>query len=133
MAIDDRNIQAFLDQFAMALTKGDARTVATMWQTPALVIGDADEHVVQSRDQVEQFFGGARQQYNARGISDTRADIQRLDWLTDRIALVEVRWPHLDAKRNEVGEETSTYLLKRNDSGELMLRVAVMHGEAKTH
>jgi hypothetical protein len=134
-ATRDLEVQVFLDRLAESLTQGDAHTVATMWQTPAFVVGDAEEHLVQAREQVEQFFSGAKQQYNSRGVTNTRADIQCLDWLTDRVALVEVRWPYLDASNSEVGEETSTYLLKRDDSGELKLRIAVMHGEAtqKTH
>lgn len=104
-AARDLEVQDFLDRLAHSLTRGDARTVATMWQVPAFVIGGAEEHLVQAREQVEQFFSGARRQYNARGISDTRADIQCLDWLTDAVALVEVRWPYLDAANNEVGEE----------------------------
>lgn len=132
MAEKDSRIQNLLDQLAKALTAGDGRTAATFWRTPAFVIGDEHERVVASQQEVEQFFSGSKEQYNQRGITDTRADIQRLDWITDRIALVEVRWPYLDAKGNEVGEETSTYLFKRDDSGELKLRLAIMHGAAET-
>jgi len=125
-------VQDFLDQLALAQTKGDTRALATLWGTPTFVIGDSDERVVQTRAEIEQFFGGAKQQYNARGIVDTRADIQMLDWITDKIAMVRVRWPYLDADDNEVGEEMSTYVLKRDDNGDLKLRVAVMHGEAES-
>lgn len=45
--------------------------------------------------------------------------------------MVEVRWPYLDADGEERGEETSTYTLRRNDRGELRLRVAVMHGASE--
>ena len=132
MAEKDSRIQNLLDQLAKALTAGDGRTAATFWRTPAFVIGDEHERVVASQQEVEQFFSGSKEQYNQRGITDTRADIQRLDWITDRIALVEVRWPYLDAKGNEVGEETSTYLFKRDEGGELKLRLAIMHGAAET-
>ena len=132
IAEKDSRIQNLLDQLAKALTAGDGHTAATFWRTPAFVIGDQHEQVVTSQQEVEKFFSGSKEQYNQRGITDTRADIQCLDWITDRLALVEVRWPYLDAKNNEVGEETSTYLFKRDGSGELKLRLAVMHGEAKT-
>jgi hypothetical protein len=129
----DALVQDCLDRLAQALTTGDTQAVATLWQTPALVLGEEDEHAVVSRQEVENFFSSAKAHYNARGVTDTRGDIQRLEWLTPRIALVEVRWPHLDAHGNELGEETSTYVLKRDPSGELKLRVAVMQGEATTH
>jgi hypothetical protein len=126
-------VQALLDRFARAVTSGDGRTIATMWDVPALVLGDQESRAVSAAAEVEQFFGGAKEQYNARGITDTRGEIVRLDWPTERIAIVEVRWPYLDARGNEVGEETSTYTLRRDDSGELKVRVAVMHGAAAPH
>ena len=121
-------VQAFLDTFAHALTRGDAHAIAALWETPAFVLGDQDAHDVRAVDEVEQFFNGAKRQYNEQGIVDTRPEIMALDWLTERIALVRVRWPYLDATGNEVGAETSTYTLRRDREGQLRLRVAVMHG-----
>jgi hypothetical protein len=124
-------VQDFLDRMARALTRGDAHTVATMWDVPALVLDDQAVRAVTSLAEVEQFFSGAKDQYNQRGITDTRAEIEWLEWATDKVAIVEVRWPYLDARGNEVGEETSTYTLRRDERGDLKLRVTVMHG-AKT-
>jgi ketosteroid isomerase-like protein len=125
----DVAVQDFLDRFAGALTAGDAATVASLWETPALVLGDEMAQVVGSRQEVERFFAGAKDEYNKRGISGTRADIQGLDWATDRIAIVTVRWPYLDSSGRERGEESSTYILRRDDQGNLKLRAAVMRGE----
>ena len=125
----DADVQATLDGLAQALTSGDGAAAGGAWQAPALVLGDAHELAVSKPQEFEQFFGGARAQYNERGVTDTRADVQRLEWLTGRIALATVRWPHLDAQGREVGSETSTYVLRRDDDGALKLRVAIMHGE----
>jgi ketosteroid isomerase-like protein len=130
---DEADVQAFLDRMARALTAGDGRTVATMWETPALVVGDEMLMAVRTAAEVERFFSGAKEQYNKMGITDTRADITRLSWATHRIAIVTVRWPYVDAHGEEVGEETSTYTLKRNQNGELKLCAAVMHGTAPKH
>ena len=130
---DEGDVQAFLDRMAKALTAGDGRTIATMWETPALVVGDDMLMAVRTAQEVERFFSGAKDQYNKMGITDTRADITRLTWATARIAIVQVRWPYLDARGEEVGEETSTYTLKRNQAGELKLCAAVMHGSAPKH
>ena len=122
-----------LERFARALTAGDGRTVAGLWETPALVVGDQQVIAVGSRGEVEQFFGGAKEQYNQQGIVDTRPEIMRLEWATERIAVVKVRWPYLDASGRERGEERSTYTLRRDDAGELKVRVVVMHGVTQAH
>ena len=49
------------------------------------------------------------------------------------MAIVEVRWPYLAADGDEVGEETSTYVIRREPDGQLAIRAAVLHGEATTH
>jgi ketosteroid isomerase-like protein len=125
-------VQSFLDRMARAVTMGDGRTISEMWETPAVVLGDRQVMAVSSAREVEQFFSGAKEQYNARGITDTRPEIIRLDWPTDRIAFVTVLWPYLDASGAAHGSETSTYTLRRDDDGQLKIRVAVMHGAKKT-
>src|SRR5688572_30263977 len=112
---DAAEIQAVLNQVAHAVTSGDGRTAGVFWQAPAFVLGDEHELAVADPGEFERFFSGARESYNQRGITSTRAEIQRLDWITGRIALATVRWPHLDAKDEEVGSETSTYVLRRDD------------------
>jgi len=124
----DGAVVEFLDRFARALTAGDAREIASMWAVPALVIGDGALRAVNSLRDVEEFFSGAKDQYNARGITDTRAEIFGLEWVTDRIVVVDVRWPYLDARGNQMGEEASTYTLRRDDAGNLKLHVALMRG-----
>ena len=59
---------------------------------------------------------------------DTRADIVRSEWSSDRIAIVSVRWPLIDRNRREIGYEGSTYTLRRDDGGTLRIRSVVMHG-----
>ena len=127
----DEVVQRFFDRFARALTAGDGRTIAQMWSVPALVLGDTMARAVNSTAEVERFFAGAKDQYHATGITDTRAELQRIEWLTRRIAVVDVRWPYLDAAGEETGEESSTYVLRRDDSGELKMQAVLMRG-AKT-
>ena len=85
--------------------------------------------MVSSREEIAKFFSGAKEEYNKRGISDTRAEIFGLEWVTDRIVVVDVRWPHLDERGKEKGEESSTYTLRRDDFGDLRLHMALMRGE----
>jgi ketosteroid isomerase-like protein len=128
MAERDADVQEFLNQFSRSLTAGDGHTIARMWAVPALVLGDDMAMVVNTPAEVEKFFSGAKDEYNKRGITDTHADITTLHWVTEKIAIVAVRWPYLDAQGKEVGAEASTYTLRRDERGELKLQAAVMHG-----
>jgi hypothetical protein len=65
--------------------------------------------------------------YAERGIAATRAEIVRVDWVGERTALARVRWPMLDERNREVGEERATYTLRVDDAGKLEIRVAVSH------
>lgn len=125
-------VQAFLDQLARAVTSGDTVRVGTMWCMPAFVIGDEMTKVVANREEIERFFGGAKSEYERQGITDTRAEIEGVQWLSDRIAIVSVRWPWMDASRNEVGSESSTFVLRKNEAGELNVCVSIAHGEGPT-
>jgi hypothetical protein len=126
--VGQSEVQAFLARLARSLTAGDGKSVASMWAVPALIVGDSEVRAVGNSAELEQFFGGARAQYNAKGIVDTRADILELKWLTSRIALVELRWPYLDQQGNEVREEASTYALRRDETGTLKVQAVLMQG-----
>ena len=76
----------------------------------------------------EAFFASAKEQYNAKGIVDTRAEIQRIQWLTEHIVVVDVRWPQLDNTGATRAAEISTYTLRRKADAGFELRVAVMRG-----
>jgi hypothetical protein len=128
-AREDRDVQNFLDRFARSLTSGDAKAVAALWAVPAYVLGDSMAQCVTTLQEVEQFFGGAKAQYNRRGIVDTRADVFGLEWITDQMCVVDVRWPYIDGRGDEKGQEISTYVLRRDEAGNLMLHVALMRGE----
>jgi hypothetical protein len=121
----DRPVQDFLDRYAAALAAGDGKAIAAMWETPALVVDDRGVIPVGKPEEVEEFFTAAHADYNARGITSTRPEIVRLEWPTDRIAQVDVRWVMLDAAGRERGDESTTYTLRRDDAGALRLRCTV--------
>ncbi|HET9231891.1 MAG TPA: DUF4440 domain-containing protein [Vitreimonas sp.] len=126
---DDLGVKEYLNAFKDALTAGDGAALAEMWETPAFVLSQDMARVVNEPEEVAEFFGGAREQYRQIGITDTRAEIVRLDEITDHMVMVRVRWPYIDQEGREMGAETSTYTLVRQGSGEWKMRVAVMHGK----
>jgi len=130
--VHEEEVRHYLDLYARALTTGDARAIAAMWALPALVLGDYGAHGISNLRQVETLFAGTKEHYAARGIVDTRPDIQSIEWLTHRIVVADVRWPLLDANHRERGAEHSTYTLERDNAGALKMRVAVMRGEIAT-
>lgn len=121
-------VQRYLDLFGEAMTSGDMKTMAKLWGVPAFVIGPNEARVVQSESEVEQFFDGAKDMYNERGIFATRAEIVSLDWVGNDLVIATVRWPYLDQNERTLGEESSSYTLLRGEDGGFKLRVITMRG-----
>lgn len=122
-------VQAYLDEFCDAMTSGDVQTVAALWAIPAFIVDKNDTRVVHERREVEEFFRGAPEMYAQRGIDDTRAEIEHLDVIDETLVLVTVRWPYIDAQGEEIGEESSTYTLKADSSGNFKMCVCTMRGQ----
>lgn len=129
---DRASVQEYLDRFATAMTGGDTKTMAQLWGVPAFVVGANMAKVVQSEDEVEEFFSGAKAMYNERGIMDTRADIEDLDWITDDLVIATVRWPYLDQNERELGAERSSYTLFKGEDGSYKVRAITMRGEERS-
>jgi hypothetical protein len=110
------------------MTSGDSRAMVKLWGVPAFVLGRSEARVVQSESDVEQFFAGAKETYSERGIVQTRADIVSLDWVGADLVVATVRWPHLNEREDELGEETSSYTLLRGEDGSYKLRTILMRG-----
>jgi ketosteroid isomerase-like protein len=123
-------VQDYLDRFTRAMTSGDIKTIAKLWEVPAFVIHTEQARVIQSLEEVERFFSGAKDMYNERGIVDTRAEIQDLDVVSDSLVIVRVRFPYYDENGDEHGEESSSYTLSRGSDGEFKMRVVTMRGES---
>jgi hypothetical protein len=125
----DSDIDDFFSSMAVALTSGNVEAIKRLWAIPSFVIGEEMSMAVNFPEEVEKFFSGVKEEYNRRGIFDTRPDIKRVQWVSDSVVFVEVRWPQLGKKGEELGEEASTYTLKKDDNGAFRIHVAVMHGE----
>ena len=121
-------LQRLLTKFCVAITTGDGHAAARLWEVPAFVLGDSMAKPIASIEELAEFFGGAREQYNARGITETRPEIKEEDWISNNLVRVRVRWPYLDANNREIGAESSDYTISRDGTGKLKLRVVVMRG-----
>jgi hypothetical protein len=126
---DDLGVHDFLNGLAQALREGDETALSEMWDTPGFILGHDMTRVVNGPKDIAEVFSQARAQYREIGITNTRAEIVRLDEITDQIVMVRVRWPYIDAYGQEMGAETSTYTLVRHGLGDWKLRIALMHGK----
>lgn len=122
MTGNDQAIHAMLKRFAQAFTTGDGPGAAACWEVPALVVGPEGNRPVGSLDEVAAFFGGAKEQYNAHGVTGTRVDVRSIAWHTHELASVTVRWPWLDGEGREVGRsESSCYVVRlRGDDAKIV-------------
>lgn len=127
-------VQELFTQLGRALTGGDAAAIARLWDVPALVIGDDHVIAVTTTDELERLFVAEKDQYAARGIVGTRADIRDLERIGERLVIASVRWPYLDAAGKTIGGESLDYTLRRDDTGALRIRSVLMRGvEPGTH
>jgi hypothetical protein len=129
--VHEHDVRSYFDEYARALTSGDGVAIAALWDVPGLLLGEGGVRSVRTADEIANVLVGVRGMYALRGIVDTRPDIQRVDWLTDRIVAVRVRWPLFDDLHHELGSTSSVYTLIRDRAGALRLRVVVMLGEAE--
>jgi hypothetical protein len=131
---DDLKIRDFLERMGHSLTSADIDTLAELWETPVFVLSDDGARVVESIADIMRYFGEAKARYHASGIVATQPDIMHIEWLTHRIAIVDVRWPHLDRDGRERSAECATYTLCFDDANNLRVRCVVMRGVTRrTH
>ncbi|MGH9889668.1 MAG: hypothetical protein ACREBE_29330 [bacterium] len=121
-------VSELLTQVARGITAGDGNAVAMLWEVPGVIIAADAVTPITSRAQLEAMFGAGKAQYNERGIFDTRPDILDEEWVGDRLVVVKVRWPYLDASGREIGAEASDYTLRRDPSGRLHICAILMRG-----
>jgi hypothetical protein len=113
MGGDEDAVRDMLQRFARAFTAGDGPAAAACWDVPALVVSDEGNRAVGSAAEVAAFFGGAKEQYNRQGVTDTRPEVECIEWHSAQLASVTVRWPYLDAQGKELGRsESSVYLVR---------------------
>lgn len=127
MPPEDRGrIQTFLERYGRAIGSGDLVGAAACWVVPALVLSDEGAIPVESRDEIEAFFGQAVAAYRSQGLVETRPEIERIEVLSDRLVSVDVRWPAFDATGEERASERSRYVLRSGGDGDPQIQVALM-------
>ena len=123
--MDEEQIRTALEGYGKALSAGELGVVASYWEVPALVLTDELAVPVAAQSEVEEFFGQAIGWYRSQGLVETRAELERVRPLADRLAAVDVRWPAYDESGVEKASERSHYILRRGDDGVWRVQVAL--------
>jgi hypothetical protein len=119
-------IRNFLGRYERAIAAGDAQVLARLCGAPSLIIGDNFSIAITSPLQANDFFTGVLLNHTTHGTSLVRPQIQSLEWATENMALVSVLWAMVDKKGHEFGWESSFYILKCDESGEVKIQTALL-------
>jgi len=124
--MENQDILEMLNRLGTALSAGDAAAVAECWDIPALVLSDDGARPVSARGEIEAFFASAIERYRSRGITSTKATLERVDHLSKVITAIDVLWPGFDSSGSPKGSvERSHYLLRSCADGRPRIRVAL--------
>ncbi|MEO5692621.1 MAG: hypothetical protein ABIQ72_05820 [Usitatibacter sp.] len=124
-----KEVQIFLDQFALAVSENDGKTATQLWESPAIVLGDTMAMQVQSDAAVRKMFGSAKKMMDEMGVAETRAEILGLESLTPKVVMVTAHFDWINGAGEQVGGESTTFTLRRDNSGSLRVKSSVMHGQ----
>lgn len=114
--VTDSEISEFFARYAQAVGSNDLPAIAACYATPSLVLGDLMTIDVPDRKAVEAAFTGAFDAYAARGVVGARANVDQVDRLTERMALVAVTWEYSDVQGGTQPGESYRYLVRLGDS-----------------
>ena len=117
MPVDPAAIIRTLEEIGVALSTGDAASVASFWDVPAIVLADEGARAVASRVEVEAFFAASIEWYRRRGTPSAHPILDRVDPISDRVAAVDVRWMGDGEDGDERSVESSHYLMRTGDDG----------------
>jgi ketosteroid isomerase-like protein len=126
MPLKPDTIRRFLERYGTALSAGDGAAIAACWDTPALVLADDGARAVATLDEVQTFFNAATEHYRSQGLEATTPEVLKTESLSERLAMVEVRWHALDGRGERKSSERSRYLLRAADDGEPRIHVAII-------
>jgi len=91
MSISSSSVEQFFDRYASALLARDARSIATMYAVPGLILFPGQTVVVSDPRQTEEFFAGSWDQYD--GVDSIDKSVSTMG-ATPSTAWVNVTWTY---------------------------------------
>lgn len=122
-----------LNEFFRHLSRGDAHAAAALWDVPALILGDEHAHGPMSRDRLAEVLADMpgpaplEARPSVEGDAPIELSIDRVEWTSQRVALVEARWRPLPRGGLLHGIEVATFLLRSDELGHPKIRGLLLH------
>jgi len=123
--MNEDKIRDVLERIGVALSTSNLQALSNCWEVPALVLSDEGAIAVTEVSEIEKFFAQATEWYHSQGIRSTKAELERVEALSESLAAVDVRWPSFDASGAEKYSEHSHYIIQVGNDGQARIRVAL--------
>jgi len=117
MAITATRIDDYFTRYAATLTNFDAGAWAKLWAEPGVVVDDAASMVAESREALVQGLSMSFPLHKRLGFAAAGHEVLDITLVTDKLALVHVRFAFRDVEGARLSEITSYYLLRDNGFG----------------
>ncbi|PRB17308.1 hypothetical protein [Microbacterium sp. MYb62] len=117
MTASDDRISDYLTRYADSLTAFDAETAAGLWSAPGMIVNDRTSGVLDSRDAMVDGLRQSYPIYQRLGLASVGFELLERRDLSDRLALVRVRWLFFDAGGAQLTDTDSYYLLRDEAEG----------------
>ena len=128
---DDSELMSLLSEFFRHLSSGDAHAAASLWDVPALILGDEQVHGPLSRDRLAEMLaaapGAALESPARRGDVALEPSIERIERPSSRVAVIDARWPRPPRAGLLHGIDAATFLVRSDELGQPKIRGLVLH------
>lgn len=137
------DLVALVAAFTGFLDVGEAERAAALWDVPALILGDSHVHGPLSLERVARWLAlanddGTHAAAGHAGSGSLEARewpneplIERVDWVSARVASVETRWPHRPRGGLLAGVHATTFLIRVDQFGQAKIRGLLLHSESQ--
>lgn len=119
--MDAKQVSAFFDDYAQALSAGDPARIADFWHVPALVVGDGNAIPVNARAETEECFRQSVAHYRASGVETAVPGTVDVVALSETTSSATIHWVHEDSRGEVNGGEDAFYVLIQDGTGSVSI------------
>jgi hypothetical protein len=111
-------LDALFGGYRRALASGDVDAGVEYYGLPCLTLSDDFASVLTSSDDVRENLQQAAEEFAEMGMTDLVYDLQTVEQITDRIALVRLRWEVLGANGAPLLRLRYEYTVRDDDAAD---------------